>query len=328
MEYRNDIVRLFREEGLSEKRIATELEIPASTVHYWVAREGRPGGRGPRGRPRITDETLDADFYEASRRNPFWSAVDIREELAPHVSADTVRRRLKEKGMKCRVPARKPSLKPIHFTKRLNFVANHIGWSAEDWHQVVFSDEKVFKSDSRCGPYRVYRPARGSDRLDPRYIVPKDNIAGRFTVNLWMGFGGEGRVRVLHRIERGTLNKEYYTERVLPLIEDDLVEHDLLFMHDLSSIHTSHLATHWLAQRNIRVMEDWPPKGPDLNPVENVWGELVRQSRNESRNRDHLWENVLHAFNQLPNDYFTNLVESMPRRVASVLEKRGGFSKY
>lgn len=238
----------------------------------------------PRGRPRITDPILDTAIYDASQENPFMTAVDIQENVAPECSIHTVRKRLKEKGLKCRIPARKPFLKPIHIEKRLAFAANHIDWTVDDWHNVVFSDEKIFRASYR-GPLRVYRPTDRSYRFDEKYITPSTNPGGRFRIHVWMAFGGRGSVRIIHRVVRRTLNNVYYTNRILPLIEDDLVENNLTFMHDQSSIHMSQNVKSWLNQHNIRVMEDWPPKGPDMNPVENVWAELVRVVRRNSTNK-------------------------------------------
>lgn len=326
MEHRREIARLHEEEHLSERQIAKKFGLAPSTVHYWLVKEtsGPPPVPARRGRPRVTDEALDLYILNASMTNPFMSAVEIRDELAPGVSVDTVRKRLREKGMKCRIPARKPFLKPVHIQKRFDFAVHHISWGSIEWNNVIFSDEKIFRASSR-GPLRVYRP-RLSDRFDQNYIVSSSNPRGRFTVCVWMAFGNN--FKYIHRVAQKTLNAEYYVNEILPIIEDDVLENDLIFMHDRSPIHTSRLAKHWLETHNIPVMEDWPPKGPDMNPVENVWAELVRRTRPDSANREQLWENILAAFNELDDDYFKNLIKSMRRRMANVLMKRGGWTKY
>lgn len=325
MEFRHEIIRLHENEKLSERQIAQRLGIYPSTVHYWLAKEFKePVLPRKRGRPRVTDKTIDTILYNTSLENPFMTAVDLRLELAPQISVDTVRKRLKEQGLKCCIPARKPFLKPIHIQKRLEFAINHIGWGVSDWKKVVFCDEKIFRSYSK-GNFRVYRP-RESNRFDSKYLASSENPHGRFGINVWMAFGEN--IRIIHRIQRKTLNAEYYTDFILPLVEEELFENDLIFMQDLASIHTSKLTKHWLETHNINVMDDWPPKGPDMNPVENVWAELVRRTRDDNVNRDRLWENIYQAFCELDDEYFTNLINSMPRRIADVLQKRGGWTKY
>lgn len=331
MNYRDEIVRLYQTEKLSERTIAKRLEIPRSTVHYWLAKEEGVAAAAAaatrsakRGRPRVTTGAIDTALYLQSQEHPFQSAVEIRDTVVPGVSVDTVRKRLKERGLRCRIPARKPALKAEHIEKRLSFARNHIGWSVRDWERVVFSDEKIFRASSG-GPLRVYRPST-SNRFDPPYVALSENPSGRFTICVWMAFGKE--FRCMHRVEQRTLDSQYYTERILPLIEDHVRENDLIYMHDNSSIHNSRVSRHWCQVHNINVMEDWPPKGPDMNPVENVWAELVRRVRNHPENRKQLWENVWEAFQNIDDDYFQNLIDSMPRRIAKVIEAEGRWTKY
>ncbi|GFR19968.1 transposable element Tc1 transposase [Trichonephila clavata] len=255
---------------------------------------------------------MDQNLYEASRKDPFLSAVDLQKEWTPACSVDTVRNRLKQKGLKCRTLACKPSLTQFHRQMRYVYAHSKLYWSVSEWHRVVFSDEKIFRSSSR-GALRVYRPVQRSDRFDEQYLVHSSNpVYGRprFTLCVWMAFGGNE------------------TE----LCEDN-EEKEHIFMQDLSSVHTSKQTKLWLQEHNVNVMHNWLPKGPDMNPVENVWAELVRRleihwRQTGVRNRDQLWEDVLQVFHELPKEYFENLIRSMPRRVRTVSSKHEGRAKY
>lgn len=325
MNYRREIVQLRDAKGWTEKEIGQHLDLPPSTVHYWLSKEDESEKELPkRGRPRATSTSLDLSLVLDSLDNPFHTAVDIRDHLAPGISVDTVRNRLREHGMRCRTPARKPFLRQIHLEKRLEFARGHLYWSVRDWENVVFSDEKIFRASSR-GPVRVYRPSE-SNRFDPRFILPTSNTPDRFTICVWMAFGKD--FKILEPIHRKTLNKEYYTTVILPLVRDHLQRFGRVFMQDRSPIHTSYQATHWFEANNIEVMDDWPPKGPDMNPVENVWAELVRRIRNDATNRDQLWENVEAAFTVLSREYFNKLIASMPTRMQKVVDAEGGWTKY
>lgn len=325
MQHRHEIVRLREAERLTERQIARQLELPHSVVHYWLAKVEEPSQSSPkRGRPRVTTPTLDLALLLQSFNNPFNTAMDIRNDLAPDISVDTVRNRLKEGGLRCRIPARKPFLKDIHLRKRLDFARRYFNWGVEQWEEVVFSDEKIFRASSK-GPLHVYRPEHSS-RFEKQFLVPSSNPEGRFTVCVWMAFGKN--FRSMLRVQQKTLDSVYYTNAILPTLERHLHENELLYMHDRSSVHFSTLTEHWLNAHNIDVMDDWPPKGPDMNPVENVWAELVRRTRHDATNRDQLYENVYSTFQQLETTYFDKLIESMPRRLEKVMLANGGWTKY
>lgn len=77
------------------------------------------------------------------------------------------------------------------------------------------------------------------------------------------------------------------------------IEDELVFMQDLSSIHTSRRVTTWFQNNNVARMDDWPPK------------EMVRSE-----------------FYALDDDYMDSLIKSMPKRVGEVISKNGGWTKY
>lgn len=337
MNVRQDIVYLYEEEHLSERDIAKQLQLSPSTVHYWIVRRGQKTKR--KGRPRVTDSIKDEEIYQTSLKNPFLTAVDIRRDIAPTCSVDTVRNRLKQQGLKSCKAARKPFITEEHCQNRFAFANSYLHWSSQEWQRVIFSDEKIFRSNSN-GILRVYRPKK-SDRYDKSYLAPSTNIGSlnKFTVCVWMAFGGHGHFLKIHRVEQKTLNTDYYLDKILTSIESHVAEDDaskvkqLIFMQDLSSIHTSYRTHQWLREHNIRVMDDWPPKGPDMNPVENVWAELVRRIELKRRktgvqNINQLWEDVLQCFYAIPETYFKKLIDSMPTRVRTVSQRRGGWTKY
>ena len=75
---------------------------------------------------------------------------------------------------------------------------------------------------------------------------------------------------------------------------------------------------------------DWPPNSIDLNPIENVWAKVQSMANNaEAANSfGEYKEAVLHAFANLDSEYLANLIDSMTKRLAEVLQKGGDRIDY
>ncbi|GFQ68223.1 transposable element Tc1 transposase [Trichonephila clavata] len=308
---------------MTEREISKKLGISPSVVHYWLTKR-KPTKKT--GRKRKTLRETDENIYFTSFENPFLTALEIKYRLNVNCSTETIRNRLKEIGLKNRVPASKPSLTAIHRRKRLEFAQHYIHWSPNDWSKVIFSDEKIFSSASH-GPPRVWRP--DGHRFDEKYIV-SSNMSGRFTIAIWVCIG---YVNAIHLIIRPTMNSEYYIDNILKIFIRELEDKsNFYFMHDRSPIHTSHVTSNWLINNGIQVLWDWPPKGPDMNPVENVFAEMERKLTNRApRNREELWDLVRDTFQEMMNEnrnYVKKLILSMPKRLQLVIEKEGGWTKY
>ena len=69
-----------------------------------------------------------------------------------------------------------------------------------------------------------------------------------------------------------------------------------IFQQDNDPKHTSNVAKKYLQIKKIEVM-NWQPQSPDLNPIENLWGQLNRltQDRNP-QNEDELFDILKHAW--------------------------------
>lgn len=74
-----------------------------------------------------------------------------------------------------------------------------------------------------------------------------------------------------------------------------------------------------------------PANSPDLNPIENFWGELTREWESvHPRNLATLETYVVQRWEEYRGhtQYFRNLFDSMPDRLKAVIDSNGAATKY
>lgn len=84
----------------------------------------------------------------------------------------------------------------------------------------------------------------------------------------------------------------------------------------------------WFAQHQQMELLNAPLNSPDLNPIENFWGELTRVWVNVfPRNRAKLDAYVVQRWEEWRGDtqYFRNLYDSMPQRLRAVIDSNGAI---
>jgi hypothetical protein len=80
---------------------------------------------------------------------------------------------------------------------------------------------------------------------------------------------------------------------------------------------------------SVSVLPDWPPHSPDLNPIENLWGWVQeRVNRKGCTTFQQFKTALLSELRSVPRGYLVKLYDSMPRRMAAVIENNGGRSKW
>lgn len=191
--------------------------------------------------------------------------------------------------------------------------------------QVIFSDEKKFNLDGPDGLDGYWRDLR----KEPLYFSKRNFGGGSLMV--WGAFSTYGTLPLV--FPSCKMNSEEY-QRVL---QDSLVPYvaklqqkSLIFQQDNASVHVSNSIKLWFAKKKIQIME-WPACSPDLNPMENIWGWIVRRiyaDNKQYQNVVELRRAINNTWEEITLDFLENYVSSMPNRIADVISKKGKPIQY
>ncbi len=123
----------------------------------------------------------------------------------------------------------------------------------------------------------------------------------------------------LHVLE-GIMNAERY---IKVLEQHMLPSRRCVFQQDNAKPHTAAITAAWLRSRRVRVL-NWPACSPDLSPIENIWRIIKRKIRQRRpRTLQQLETYIRQEWDQIPTPKLQKLITSMPRRLQTVLKRRG-----
>jgi transposase len=104
----------------------------------------------------------------------------------------------------------------------------------------------------------------------------------------------------------------------------------IIVQEDNAPIHTCKLANQWRESVDMETLV-WPPNSPDLNPIEQVWYHIktiIQKMTPRPMTVPSLKEAINRAWSEFDVNILNRLVESMPDRIAAVMEAKGGNTKY
>lgn len=285
------------------------------------------------GQPRVTTRQQDRNIVQRHIQNRFLPAAATgrrtrRRDGEVAVSADTVRRRLREQGLQARRAFVGPVLTPRHREARLLWARQHHRWNRQQWNRVLFSDESRFALFHGDGRHRVWR--RQGERLLDGCVQEVDRWGG-VNVMVWGGFSFHHRSPLY--IFPGNVNAAAYINllrtHVVPLFRQH--PHQLhVLQHDNARSHTARATAEFLEQSGINVLP-WPALSPDMAPIEHIWDELGRRishGRRSPSTRAALQRALIREWNHLPQAMFQHLVTSMRRRCEACIAADGGHTRY
>jgi hypothetical protein len=118
----------------------------------------------------------------------------------PSISAQTVRNRLRETGLRACGPVVRQVLTRHHRRQCGLLAQTHCPWTRQDWQKVLFTDESSFCLTRGDGRIRVYR--RSNERYTEGCTLEQDRGGGSIIV--WGGVSQHHRTELV--VIAGNLN--------------------------------------------------------------------------------------------------------------------------
>lgn len=129
------------------------------------------------------------------------------------------------------------------------------------------------------------------------------------------------------------MNSAWYLEvlnaHLLPTIADQFPDNGVVYQHDGAPCHTARVVKKFLDDNGVEILGPWPGNSADLNPIENLWSIVKsRVNRNKPTNLAQLGALIEEEWKSIDQKVIETLVHSMPKRIKTVLKKRGQHCKY
>ena len=321
--------------NLSVRKISEILKYPKSTVHEVIVayKEGLETLPSRNGRPPIITERDGHHLMQTLNKDRKTNINELCENFvtstSTNVSQITLKRYLHKNNIYGRIGAKKPFVNAANKIKRLAWAKSREKWVSE-WENIIWSDESRFEVFGGDGRRHVWR--KPQEKYEPKCLIPTFK-SGQESVMVW-GCFVKNKLGPLVRLE-GRITANVYIEEILekhllPFINNLENKENYIFQEDNAPIHTARIAKNWKEVNSIANLP-WPAQSPDLNPIENLWDELERKVRKHKplpKNKDDLWRILQEEWLNLDENIYKNLVDSMPRRIAAVIENKGCPTKY
>ena len=316
-------IEAYHNAGFTLQQIADQCKISKSGVKYVVDNIGKQRTAHCGGKRKLSDRDVRKIQRDASNKQT--SASQILREGGYDVSVRTIQSVLHnceylhhEKMLK------KPLISAPNKAGRLQYARDHQTWTKER-EEVFWSDEKKWNLDGPDGWAYYWHDLRKE-----KLIFSKRQQGGG-GIMVWGRFGFLDKGPVV-KVEGSIDSKAYQkvlAQHCLPCLERCSGE-NAIFMQDNAKVHTSDSTMQFLEDKGVNLLGH-PSNSPDLNPMENVWGNLARTvyaGKPPYANKTALWTAIQDAWAAMTMTELKDMINSMSARMGAVLEAQGGFTKY
>lgn len=157
------VVQLLQD-GTATRAVARRFNVSPSTIsRTWgrLQETGSHTGRAGQGHRRSSVHQQDLYLLICARQNRLSTAHTLQNDLQQativNASAQTIRNRFHEGGLRARRPIADPVSTAQHLGARLAFARKHRNWQVPHWCSVLFTDESRFTVRTCDRRERVWR---------------------------------------------------------------------------------------------------------------------------------------------------------------------------
>jgi hypothetical protein len=326
------IMKCWRDkENVSIKEIARRMNLTPRGVRYALAKpssERRKFTPPPAVRRRIKARrrklrTIVKIKNAAGTGKKFPSCRRMARELhtlGTSCSHRTTLTDLKAMGFISKKRKRTPMLRPEDLPRRVKFCKDYL---SSERRPILFSDEKLFDTNDH-GARTEWCEAdeeagtRGKSRWAP-------------SVHVWAVIGvGFRKIVILPKCKVTAVVYQNTCLRDIVVPAMKLPQHkNSQFMQDGAPSHTAKLNELFLRGHHVSVIENWPARSPDLNPIENFWDDLQsRVSECGPTDVPSLEQFILKCWNEIQQKVVDDNVRTFVGRCEECVAQGGKIIKY
>uniref|UniRef100_A0AC34QA22 Transposase n=1 Tax=Panagrolaimus sp. JU765 TaxID=591449 RepID=A0AC34QA22_9BILA len=182
-DYEKGVITGLADSDLTHAEIAARIHRSRNVVSNFLRNRGKYGTAKSPGRPKKLSEKTRRRIVQKIAKSTVWNVLHDAKNM---------------KWSKMNVG---PRLTEKHKTARLEFARKYL---KQDWHKVIFTDEKKFNLDGPDGLAYYWRDLR----TEPHYFNRR-NFGGGSTM-VWGGFCADGTLRIAFRFMSAVQPKDGY----------------------------------------------------------------------------------------------------------------------
>jgi transposase len=310
-------ILLLRQQKLPIRTIAARLHCSYGTVATTLKKWKTQGTieLKPQLHPSLlTSPQYNHNLTRLIQQHRQWTSRHLASEMnikhGVKVSEQSIRRHRRLLGFKQTKVKEKQIITEENRLKRLNFAAEN---RDRDWEEVWFSDEKLFKID--YSSQRVWKQPK--EEAVTVFQTPKS-----VSVLVWGAISFDLRT-TLHCTTEPYDSDSYCNVIWKHLIhQQNPIRYPLL--QDNSMPHTSNHTLDFLSNFNVDLISNYPPRSPELNPIEHVWGWMVKHiNKNYPQNITQLKAAVREAWDAVPQEVIQNYIQHLPAVCSQIIRSKG-----